>query len=87
MSQAQTAAAGTSTISQSVVEAVAEAEDVDPMELSPPLYEVIDPDALDQVFAASPTNGRMDGQVTFTYNGYEVTVSGDGYVSVEERGE
>lgn len=85
MSQRQTATAEASNLSQLVVEAVADAEGVDPLELSSPLYEVIDPDALDQVFAVTSTDGRRDGQVTLSYNGYEVTVCGDGYVTVEER--
>lgn len=87
MSQTQTGTAGTRNVSDSVVEAVAEAEGVDPLELTPPLFEVIDPDALDQVFAPTPTDGRMEGQVTFSYKGYNVTVHGDGYVSVESREE
>lgn len=83
MSQTQTATPHVSNVSDKVVERIAEVEDVDPFERTPPLYEVIDPDALDQIFAATPTAGRMEGQVTFPYNGYEVTVCGDGYVSVE----
>ncbi|MCU4754003.1 hypothetical protein OB919_18805 [Halobacteria archaeon AArc-curdl1] len=69
--------------SHKLVVKVAEKEGVDPLKLSPPLYEVIDPDALDQLFASTPTAGRKEGQVTFSYNGYEVTVCGDGYVSVQ----
>jgi len=71
-------------VSNSVIATVAEAEDRDPTEISPPLYEVINPEALDQLFAATPTTGRMSGEVRFSYKGYEVTVSGDGYVSVEQ---
>lgn len=87
MSQMQTATADTSNISHTVVEAVAEAEGVDPLELTPPLCEVIDPDALDHLFATTPVDSRMDGKVTFDYNGYEVTAWGSGYVSVREREE
>lgn len=87
MSRAQTEAAETSLLSQSVVEAVAEEDGTDPLDLSPPLYEAIDLDALDNVFATTQIEGRMDGQVTFFYKEYEVTVYGDGYVSVEAKGE
>lgn len=87
MSQASTATAGSSSVSESVIEAVAEAEGADPIELSPPLYDVIDPDSLNQVFAPTPTDGRMKGTLTFSYNGYEVTVCGDGDVSIDERDE
>lgn len=87
MAYVQTATAGKTDVSQTVVEAVAEAEGVPPVELKSPLYDVIDPDALDQVFAERLTDGRMSGRVTFSYNGYEVTVCGDGYVSVESQEE
>ena len=83
MVQAQTATAHVGDVSNEVVKMVAEVEGVDPLKLTPPLYEVIDPDALDQVFASMPTAGRMEGQVTFTYNGYKIKVCGDGYVSVQ----
>lgn len=73
--------------SRAVVEAVAEADDADPVELTPPLYEVIDSDALDRLFTATTAHDRTDGQVTFSYNGYGVTVRGDGSVSVEEQDE
>ncbi|WP_435179955.1 HalOD1 output domain-containing protein [Halorussus sp. AFM4] len=86
MSNVQTATAGDRSVCQSVVEAVAEAEGVEPEELDP-LYEVIDPDALEELFAPTATTGRMEGRVVFTYAGHEVTVCGDGYVSVEARDE
>jgi hypothetical protein len=70
-------------VSLSVVEAVAEAEGVAPEALTPPLYEAIDPDALERVFAATSTSARMDGQVTFSYNGYAITVQGDGSVALD----
>lgn len=85
MSKVQTTMAEETPPSQLVVETIAEADSVDPVDLDSSLYEAIDPDALDQIFAATPLNGRMDGEVTFPYEGYDVTVSGDGYVSVEER--
>lgn len=82
MIEVQTTTAGERSVSRTVVEAVAEAEGVDPLEITSSLYEVIDPDALDRIFDATPTAGRMEGRVTFRYSGYEVTVCGDGYVSV-----
>lgn len=82
MNQATINTASDGDVSVEVIERVAEVEDVDSIEL-PHLYEVIDPDALDQVFATTPTGGREGGQLTFSYHGYEITVSSDGYVSVE----
>lgn len=41
-----------------VVEAVADREDVDPGTLKPPLYTVIDTEALDAIFASTPGDSR-----------------------------
>lgn len=62
--------------SRAVVQAVADADDSDPVDL-PPLYRVLDPDALDAIF-----RDRPDGSVTFEYNGYTVTVRGTAEVTV-----
>lgn len=67
--------------SEAVVEAVAEAEGVSPLALERPLYEVVDPDALDALFADS------DGTVAdlrFTYHGYTIEIAGDGGISLVE---
>ena len=71
--------------SQSVVERVAAREGVDHTELTP-LFDAIDPDALDKLL---DTNGRTESavQISFTYHGYDVTVTGDGAVRVSERTE
>lgn len=67
--------------SAAVVEAVARAEGVDPTEIETPLYEVVDPDALDDLFAFRHTHGRASKvRVHFTYYGYEVRVHDDGEV-------
>jgi hypothetical protein len=68
--------------SSRVVVAVAEATGTDPAEL-PPLYEVIDPDALDAVFGAGVdgTGGDRqwedDRELRFSYAGREVSVRSD----------
>lgn len=68
-----------------IVEKVADSEGVDPTELQPPLYEVIEPDALNAVFADAESDvSREDGRVEFTYCGYQVVVRSDGQVSVTE---
>lgn len=60
-----------------VVEAVADAIDADPLEL-PPLYETVDPDALDALFDAG-----LEGCVQFPYDGHDVTIHGDGTLVVD----
>lgn len=59
-----------------IIAAVADADDVEPQELSPPLYDVVAPDALDALFTnkgerATPTS------LSFEYGEYAVTVVGE----------
>lgn len=71
--------------STAVLEAVAEREEVDLTELYPPLFEVLDPDALDALFSASGDSmSSACHHVTFRYHGYELTVYDDGTVDVTE---
>ncbi|PSP93765.1 hypothetical protein BRC91_09245 [Halobacteriales archaeon QS_4_62_28] len=60
-----------------VVHAVANTLDTDPVELSPPLGAVLDPDALDSI-------GRSKAATTFEYAGCLVTVTADNEVRVEK---
>lgn len=64
-----------------VIESVAEAAGVPPEDLSPPLYETIDPDALDSLVTSTST----DVAVSFEFNGYDVEVNANGSVSVALR--
>ncbi|ADD06091.1 uncharacterized protein Nmag_2531 [Natrialba magadii ATCC 43099] len=64
-------------VSTVVVEAVAEAVGVDATAL-PPLYERVDPDALDAVFAPTATGAPRTGEIQFSYSEYVVTVGCDG---------
>ena len=63
-------------LGETVVETVADAEDTDPVKIRPVLAEVVDPDALDALFRTE------SGRVTFDYCGYRVTVSADRTVDV-----
>lgn len=60
----------------SVIEAVAEVEDVTPDDL-PVLWETIDPEALDNMFDDDHGDGQTSARVTFDYSGYIVTVTED----------
>ena len=68
----------TTSPSEAIVERVAKADGVDPTDLRP-LYEVIDPDALD-MFVSTAGSRNTDAQVQFEYQGYHVTVTADGVV-------
>ena len=83
MSQIQTVEADTQSVSRAVIDAVAAVEDTPPTELTPPLYDVVDPEALDNVFAGKATLGK----VVFNYNSYEISVDADGYVAVKDHTE
>lgn len=78
-------------LSHGVVAAVSEAAGVEAVPLGgpgtgvelEPLYSVVDPDALDAVFAGTDGTGDAPrGEVTFTYNGCEVTVQSEGRIVV-----
>jgi hypothetical protein len=68
------------TVSEAVLTAVAEREGVAEHELRPPLYDVINPEALDALFR------EATGSVTFEYLGYRVTVDSDCTVTLASSG-
>ncbi|WP_227378585.1 HalOD1 output domain-containing protein [Haladaptatus halobius] len=73
-------------LTERIVAAVADAAECSRYELAP-LYEVVDPDAVDRLFA--PTyegNIRSDGQIQFVYAGYEVVAYSTGDVTVSPLG-
>lgn len=61
-------------VSTAVIEAVAEYAECDPDEL-PPLYNTVDPDALDRLFESKGGLApREGGTVGFNYAGYRVRI-------------
>ncbi|NIB99837.1 HalOD1 output domain-containing protein [Halobacterium sp. R2-5] len=80
MSLVQTVETDTRTMSQAVIETVAAIDNTPPTEL-PPLYDAVDSDALDNLFAGKASLGK----VVFNYNSYEVSVDADGYVAVKDH--
>lgn len=70
--------------SRSVIRAVASVNGTDPTEMQP-LYEAIDPDALDRVFESGPDRSQplTDGLVSFRFGACHVTVYADGRTVVE----
>lgn len=73
---------GKGTLSDEVVRIVAVHADVPPERL-PPLFEAVDPDALNAIFQPLPYGPRIGGAVTFPFAGHHVTVTADGTVEVE----
>lgn len=68
------------TLSDRLVRAIAELDDVDPLELTP-LYETIDPETLNE-FVGSDELPKVDGTVTFTFEKYDVTVYASGLIEI-----
>lgn len=68
-------------VTEAVVDAVAEAKGVDPLELEP-LYTVVDPDALNNMFRPAVGSASSALELSFSMEGCEVVVRGDGEVAV-----
>lgn len=73
--------------SERVIDTIATAESVDPVELDP-LYTTIDPDVLDSLFHSqqdsSSEPSAPSAEMRFEYQGYAVRVTAGGQVSVDE---
>lgn len=67
-------------LTERVLSAVAAKTDVDPLEFDRPLFDAIDPDALEALFQRS----RTVNSVEFTYLGHRIRVTGDGKVAVTD---
>lgn len=72
--------------SEKVLDTIAKRDGVSPVDVEPPLYDVIDPEALDALFRDSE-DGTTDPErrIVFRYSGYHVSVSGSGDVRIAER--
>lgn len=68
-------------VSETVVTAVAEAKGVDPLDLNP-LYNVVDPDALNSMFRPTVGSPPSSMELQFSMAGCQVVVHGDGEVVV-----
>jgi hypothetical protein len=64
-----------------VIEAVAATTDREPTAM-PPLYESLDPDALDAVLTPRTNGVATDTTVSFTYGGVTVQVDNSGWIEV-----
>ncbi|WP_415381658.1 HalOD1 output domain-containing protein [Halosimplex sp. TS25] len=67
---------------EAVLDAVAERAGVGVLDLSIPLYDAVDPDALNAFYRAC--DDEESATVSFTYYGYDIEVSGSGRVVLAE---
>ncbi|WP_436936537.1 HalOD1 output domain-containing protein [Halovenus marina] len=65
-------------ISERVIQKVAAATNTSTLEL-PPLYDDVDPDALDSLI-----NEMSGGEVIFMYNGHKVSVQSNGDIHLDD---
>lgn len=73
------------TPSSKVVEAIARREGISATEQSPPLYNVVDTDALDALLSKNSTLENRSIEVSFEYQGYDVSVESGDVVEVSLR--
>ncbi|WP_049889303.1 HalOD1 output domain-containing protein [Natronolimnohabitans innermongolicus] len=66
-------------LSLTVIEAIADELETDPVELEP-LYHAVDPEALDSLFRS---NAGVDARVEFAYGDHTVEVQSDGTIVVD----
>lgn len=66
-----------------IVDEICQAKGVTQADL-PPLYDAVDPDALDELLSTSQQHRDAEFIVTFTYGGYQVTVTDDGDVDLTD---
>ena len=64
--------------SRQVVDVIAREEGVSPTELTPPLYEDVDAEALDALFDGQTRRGEGLVRIEFEYRGHDVVVASDG---------
>lgn len=73
---------GPDTLGETVITSVAAVTKADPLELEP-LYEIVDPDALEQLFTRRGSASRAAGdRIELTYGGCDVTVYRDGHIVI-----
>jgi hypothetical protein len=73
------------TPSSQVIEAIARREGISATELSPPLYDVVDTDALDALLSGESTRENGSLRISFEYRGYDVSVESGNVVEVSLR--
>lgn len=66
---------------ETVVNAIARIEGIDPVDLSDPVFAFVDPDALDRLVASAPA--ETDLSVAFEAWGHEIVIAGDGTIRID----
>lgn len=67
--------------SMTIINALATAMGVEPTEL-PPLFEIVDPDAVDSLFSNNTSSPGAEAMLSFNYRNWNVFVNADGRIRV-----
>ncbi len=71
-------------VSEAVIRAISRVNGVDPLDIDTPLYDTIDPDALNRLFQPTvSTNRDIKSRVRFTMAGCEVTITDNQVVAAK----
>jgi predicted ATPase len=68
---------------EQIITSIAEKEGIDPVEMTPPLGEVIDSDAVKTLLNQEPTNSGEQLEIHFTYFGYDIVASANGDIEIQ----
>lgn len=69
--------------SLSILEAIAERDGSAASTMEPPLYEIVDPDALDQLLGGNGRDTQPPVTVRFEYAGHRIVAGSDGTLEIE----
>lgn len=73
----------TATPTEVVISALSAHEDCSAVDLDPPLYEIIDSDALDKLFRGFGESSAQPASVSFSLREYDVELHSDGQVAID----
>ena len=74
---------GVATVTETVVHALSDVTGVDVTDTDFALYDYVDPDALNRLFAPkSDGTSRVNGHVSFTVMGYQTTIYASGQITI-----
>lgn len=71
-------------LSRTIIERIADAEGIAPTELDTRLYDVIEPEALNELFQHQEDGPVTEGFVSFAFHGYTVTIYSDSTVEIDQ---
>lgn len=70
-------------LTEVIVQQIADLEGVEPLDLETPLYDAVDPEAVESLLTDATTGERREHiRVKFQYYGYDIIVDGEGEIAI-----